>query len=502
MPRRNMGACLLNLGKHQEALEEYNTALELDSSNLNALHNRGVAQKQLGQSEEALESFKAVLEADPTFKQSYRGVIEASMSQEDYDTALEWVDKALEQDESDFTLVTDKANILLKLGQAEESLAWYESVIANGEATEQVNQLYSIALSQTAVAKDQAGDLEAAEGFYDKAIEIEATETRLFNRSYLYMRTERLPEAIEGFTAVVELKPSNIKAQAVLGTLLLQEGRFEDCLGPLQAASEGSEGEDFTDVTYNLGFAMLKVERYEEAAGAFESVLSVDPDNVNAQNGLRAAQHAVKKAARVAEKTAAAEAAAAAAEAAAAAAAESPEGGEERAAEAAEAAEVAAAELAAVEEEDEEDDEVPELPVPSAMNLSASDLAGRGFVRRQVKRLSVVPGARNWGKGSRGAIGARAPAPAAAAAATAAPAKKTAPVAASGAPEEITVEQFYDISALAVPAASLPEGVEPAHREQWLDDEDFEATFGMDKATFNAQPKWKRINQKKKANLF
>ena len=39
----NCGACLLGLGKVEEALEEYNRALELDSTNTNALHNKGAA---------------------------------------------------------------------------------------------------------------------------------------------------------------------------------------------------------------------------------------------------------------------------------------------------------------------------------------------------------------------------------------------------------------------------------------------------------------------------
>ena len=47
-----------------------------------------------------------------------------------------------------------------------------------------------------------------------------------------------------------------------------------------------------------------------------------------------------------------------------------------------------------------------------------------------------------------------------------------------------------------------PGGVDPAAREEFLSDEDFVATFGMDMAAFKALPKWKRAAAKKKHGLF
>ena len=49
---------------------------------------------------------------------------------------------------------------------------------------------------------------------------------------------------------------------------------------------------------------------------------------------------------------------------------------------------------------------------------------------------------------------------------------------------------------------SPPEGVDRSMREHYLSDADFEAVFGVDKATFFAQPKWKRTQQKKRHGLF
>lgn len=248
-----------------------------------------------------MECFKQVLEADGGFLQAYRGLVSACMTKEAFAEALEWCDKALEVSSSDGALMTDRANILLKLGQLKDAIVAYEAVLDQEGAGKvdgaTVRKLYGVALSQQAVAEDTAGNLEAAEELYSKAIAIDATHTRLFNRAFLFMRVGKLDDAVEGFRQVVEVQPDNTKARAALGTLLLQQGKYEMAIPHLQVAASASSGEDFVDVAYNLGFAQLKAKRFTAAAASFKRVLDSDPSNENAKNGLKAAQHAASMAA-------------------------------------------------------------------------------------------------------------------------------------------------------------------------------------------------------------
>jgi hypothetical protein len=46
------------------------------------------------------------------------------------------------------------------------------------------------------------------------------------------------------------------------------------------------------------------------------------------------------------------------------------------------------------------------------------------------------------------------------------------------------------------------DGVDPANKETYLSDAEFQTLFGMDKAAFSALPKWKRQAAKKKNGLF
>ena len=49
---------------------------------------------------------------------------------------------------------------------------------------------------------------------------------------------------------------------------------------------------------------------------------------------------------------------------------------------------------------------------------------------------------------------------------------------------------------------SLPQGVDPLHKEQALSDSEFFNVFGMDKIDFYALPAWKRTNKKKEKGFF
>lgn len=79
-------------------------------------------------------------------------------------------------------------------------------------------------------------------------------------------------------------------------------------------------------------------------------------------------------------------------------------------------------------------------------------------------------------------------APVAAASASSAPAAALPP---------ITEVHSYDDLKNGVPA-----GVDPARKEEYLDDKTFKELFDMDKKTFAALPKWKKDDAKKKKGLF
>ena len=86
-----------------------------------------------------------------------------------------------------------------------------------------------------------------------------------------------------------------------------------------------------------------------------------------------------------------------------------------------------------------------------------------------------------------------APAPAAAPAASSPSTSTKVAAPANATPGAFTYEQLK---------GQLPDGVDPAQKEEYLSDKEFNEVFGTDRASFRAMPKWKRDDAKRKKGLF
>lgn len=272
--------------------QAYDLALSTKPDHVEALHNRGVAYKSLGRNEIALESFRRALAVQPSFVPSLRGETDCLTALARYDEAAESASKAMKFRPNDPGPVSDRAFALLKGGKLEESVKMYSRARELGDDSAETKRLNGIALSQLAVQLDRAGDLQRAEQCYDSAIEIEATESRLFNRAYLHMRGGKGKQgaAVEGFQRVIAMNGNHPQAFAALGSLCLQAGDYERGLEALLSAHILQPNS--AEVSYNLGFAHLKLNDTVEAEKCFGAALKMDPSLKVAAQGLQAAKKA------------------------------------------------------------------------------------------------------------------------------------------------------------------------------------------------------------------
>jgi tetratricopeptide (TPR) repeat protein len=209
---------------------------------------------------------------------------------ERYDEAIASATAAIKVKSDDPSPYADRAFAELKCRKLEDAVTDYDKARSLGDESHETKRLQAIALSQRAVELDKEGDLVRAEKYYDQAIEFEGTESRLFNRAFLYMRTGRTDKAIEGYKQVTAMAPQNFQARAALGTLLLQRENFAEAIPVLKEASALQPGA--ADITFNLGFAYLREDELDQAEAQFKRALEIDPKMENAKNGLEAVEAA------------------------------------------------------------------------------------------------------------------------------------------------------------------------------------------------------------------
>ena len=84
----NRGSTYADLGRHAEALADYDAALRLDPNLAQARYNRGTTYKALGRHAEALADYDAAIRLDPNYAQAYlnKGVLHTE--RDEWDDAL------------------------------------------------------------------------------------------------------------------------------------------------------------------------------------------------------------------------------------------------------------------------------------------------------------------------------------------------------------------------------------------------------------------------------
>jgi len=112
----NKGKVLGNLGRHAEALEAFNSALEIKPDYAPALANKGFALALLGRHEEAIEAYRAALEISPAYAGRPEKAIEA------YDAGL-----GIKPDHAD--ALYKKGNALADLERYEEAIKAYDAAL-------------------------------------------------------------------------------------------------------------------------------------------------------------------------------------------------------------------------------------------------------------------------------------------------------------------------------------------------------------------------------------
>lgn len=165
--------------------------------------------KALNRFEEALNVFDSALKIREDYYPAIRGRIDVLQSLNRFEEAIESAKAAVKLRPDEPDVLSNLAFTYLKAGLLNEAIETYEAAIAKGDNTEETRKLYSSVLSQKAVELDKQGDLVAAESLYDKAIETDASESKLFNRAYLYLRTDRADLAQTEFLKVTDINPQH-----------------------------------------------------------------------------------------------------------------------------------------------------------------------------------------------------------------------------------------------------------------------------------------------------
>jgi tetratricopeptide (TPR) repeat protein len=285
-------------GQVQEASHLYTAILQAQPKNPDANHNMGVLAVGVGKFQEALPFFKTALEVNPSMDQYWLSYIDALIKLDRIVDAKSVLDQAkimgakgaafeqLEQrlnvpNEVSIDPPQDQLNRLTNLyqqGQLQQTLDSAKQLLSQFPNS---STLYNI----QGAANTKLGRFEAAIASYKQALKIKPDYAAVYLNMGVALFEEGDPEAaIDSFKQALKIKPDFAETYNNMGNALKDKGDFEAAIDSYQQAIKIKP--DYAEAYNNIGNALQGKGDVDAAIDSYEKALKIKPDYVEAWNNL------------------------------------------------------------------------------------------------------------------------------------------------------------------------------------------------------------------------
>ena len=239
---------------------------------------KAVALHQVGRIGEAKVAYQTLLEKNPENSDAlhYLGMI--AFQEGDYPEAVHLIEQAIKLNET-------VAAFYFNLGNAHKQLKQFDSAIGAYLEAVRLDPLFSKAyLNLGNVLRDQE-NLDAAVESYHKALSLKPGYAEAHNNLGLALQAQdNLNAAVESYYQALSFKPDYAEAHNNLGAVLKAQYKLDAAAESFKNAL--SLRPNYAEAYYNLGFVHQTQGNLGEAAECYHKALSIKPDYAEARWGL------------------------------------------------------------------------------------------------------------------------------------------------------------------------------------------------------------------------
>jgi tetratricopeptide (TPR) repeat protein len=244
LAHNSLGVALMDQGRAQEAVTQYEKALHIKADYAEAHNNLGVALVKEGKLRDAIGHYEQALQINPDYAVAHCNLGAA----------------------------------LVDEGMLRDAIRHYEQAL-------QINPDYAVAHYNLGNALHQAGRFDDAIRHYEQAVQINPDYAAAhYNLGVTLTQAGRIPEAMEHLQQAVRIKPDYAEAHYNLGVVLVRLGKTQEAMEHYEQALRIKPG--YAEAHNNLGNALARSGRIPEAIGHYEQALRDKPDYPEAQNSL------------------------------------------------------------------------------------------------------------------------------------------------------------------------------------------------------------------------
>src|SRR5213592_2736163 len=288
---RKAGA-LVATGTYEAALDGFEEALRLDSTNVPALQGKAACHERLNQRSEALETYRRILAKDRRNLDSLRAIARLHMEDRRWRECLEAVEDLLRIRPNEAAALEMKGDALANLGHRPEALAAYEAAAAVDPGDENLRQKIEEVrvdvpgLLSRALIASASGNYRQALGLFDEILEIDPSNVNaLIGKAVAYRRSGQPKEALNCLDLVLGVQPGNASALLNRGKILLEQGNAETALESFDRLTQLYPNDE--EAWTAQGEVLLTMGREEDGQRAFAEALRLSPGDEGIQERIR-----------------------------------------------------------------------------------------------------------------------------------------------------------------------------------------------------------------------
>jgi tetratricopeptide (TPR) repeat protein len=226
----NLGEYLFHLGQKEDAIAQFQTAVQESPGNAEAYANLGGALLDEGNIDEAILELRQSLAIDPTITDACYDLGDALLREGRAGEAIAPLRQCLAIDPTDANAGYLLGNALLRLGRNDEAIAQYREVL-------HIDPADSAAHNNLGVALRHEGRAEEALAEYREAIRLDpAYFDAHHNLGSALLDLGQTDNAIAEYRAALQANPASARTHSDLAAALLRQGAASEAIANLQQA--------------------------------------------------------------------------------------------------------------------------------------------------------------------------------------------------------------------------------------------------------------------------
>ncbi len=252
-----MGFSHFFLREYDQAIKDFDKAIELNPSVSNSYDGRGITYYYLGQYERALDDYNKSVQLDPSQSGVYnnRGLNYIALGQ--YKSAIDDCSKAIELDPKDDIAYHNRGYAYYYLGQNDNAIKDYNKAV-------ELNPNYTKVYNNRGLVYSDLMQYDHAIEDYDKAIELNPKFfITYYNRGRAYFFLKQYNRAIQDLDKAIELHPNYPEAYVNRGIAYEALAQYERAIKDYDKAIQLNPKDALA--YYNRGVAYQKLGKTAEA---------------------------------------------------------------------------------------------------------------------------------------------------------------------------------------------------------------------------------------------